>query len=73
MVDTMHSETAPPRTESEGQDGHVAESAPDISSKIRQSQANSETESSYFFRGFAIFLAIAAVFWIVVIGLFHLF
>jgi hypothetical protein len=44
----------------------------DIAEGIRQTEMASQNEQGYFFRGVAIFLAIAIVFWIVVIGLIHL-
>jgi hypothetical protein len=72
MVNTLHSEAASPRPELEAQGKPTAARALGIAAKIRQSEAANETERSYFFRGFVIFLAIAAVFWIAVIGLIHL-
>jgi hypothetical protein len=71
MVDKLHSEVAP-RPESEAQSRPIAARAPHIAAQIRQSEADSQTEPGYFFRGFVIFLAIAAVFWIAVIGLIRL-
>jgi len=75
MENTLHSETAPSWPELEAQGRPIA-AAPDIAAQIRQSEAASETanevEQSYFFRGLVIFMAIAAVFWVAVLGLFHL-
>jgi hypothetical protein len=72
MVGTLHNGPdpieAPTLPEPEAQDRPFA----DIAAQIRQSEAGSQAEPSYFFRGFVIFMAIAAVFWIAVIGLFHL-
>ena len=72
MVNTMQSEAASPRSELKAQSKPTAAWAPGIAARIRQSEAANENERSYFFRGFVIFLAIAAVVWIAVIGLFHL-
>ncbi len=75
MVGTSHSGPdpveAPARPESAAQDRPFAGRA-DIAAQIRQNEAASQAEPSYFFRGFVIFMAIAAVFWIAVIGLLHL-
>ena len=71
MVNKLHSEVAP-RPEPEAQTKPIAARAPDIAAQIRQSEAENQTEPGYFFRGFVIFLAIAAVFWIAVIGIIRL-
>jgi hypothetical protein len=44
----------------------------DIAAEIRQTEAARQSDDGSFFRGFVIFLVIAAVFWVVVFGLLHL-